>query len=603
MTRKFLSFFVLIILSTEILADNSVSIVISEIAWMGTVSSYTDEWIELYNSTDQDINITGWYLRADDGTPDIELSGTIPAQDYFLLERTDDTTTSLTANQIYTGGLGNDGELLRLLDSSNQEIDRTPEGDWIAGNNEEKRTMIRSVPIQSGAETDSWETYEGEGGDVLDSEGNVILGTPQASNMEEENEEKTPPQIEILISEISPSRRDPQPSIDFIELFVLSGPAEINLINLEVKRKTSPRTIIKVEQDFIVEVGDFIVLNFNDSEISQITSNNNPHQISVSSGGLSTGSETLEVILHADTQWEISSDFVCYQAGDISQGVREARDNAIEQGIWQGDCLDIDDLIHNESLARTEPQSDSNTLGDFFRHFNGSIGVANNPQNSPPATKFIVQGGARIYTTSLNLTGLDGTSLTTTDPDGEHDLLSWQWLINNQSCSNYELDGWEWGKVRSGNSTCVEESTRSNPDRIYFNFDQFPTFQVSLTATDYSGSSNTYTENVDRDPFNIGGGGGSAPNAFTPALKKWLTKELNAEPKQKELAAIQQISQRKNKVSLDFFTEFLAHADLNNLPPVNNSSSTPKLPLFQKERFTKEDKKYLAKNIGLVFDF
>ena len=63
------------------------SVVINEIAWMGTVVSSADEWIELKNNTDGEIDLTNWTLKAIDGSPEINLSGIISASGYFLLER------------------------------------------------------------------------------------------------------------------------------------------------------------------------------------------------------------------------------------------------------------------------------------------------------------------------------------------------------------------------------------------------------------------------------------------------------------------------------------------------------------------------------------
>ena len=61
------------------------TIVINEIAWMGTVASANDEWIELYNTTSEEIDMTGWKLQAEDGTPSITLSCSVGAASYFLL--------------------------------------------------------------------------------------------------------------------------------------------------------------------------------------------------------------------------------------------------------------------------------------------------------------------------------------------------------------------------------------------------------------------------------------------------------------------------------------------------------------------------------------
>ena len=76
-------------------------VVINEVAWMGTAANAADEWIELYNITAQNIDLTGWTLKSADTSPNITLSGSIPAHGFFLLERTNDTTVSdITADQI-----------------------------------------------------------------------------------------------------------------------------------------------------------------------------------------------------------------------------------------------------------------------------------------------------------------------------------------------------------------------------------------------------------------------------------------------------------------------------------------------------------------------
>jgi hypothetical protein len=53
-------------------------VVVSEIAWIGTSVSSTDEWLELYNNTSNPISLASWTLRATDGTPSITLQGSIP---------------------------------------------------------------------------------------------------------------------------------------------------------------------------------------------------------------------------------------------------------------------------------------------------------------------------------------------------------------------------------------------------------------------------------------------------------------------------------------------------------------------------------------------
>lgn len=118
---------------------SALDVIISEVAWGGTSSSYTsDEWIELYNTTNSPIDLSGWTLAADDGNPSISfLSGkTIPAYGYFLLESSDDFTIfDITADQTYSGTLSNSGETLTLADNLSNTIDTAniSGGAWDAG--------------------------------------------------------------------------------------------------------------------------------------------------------------------------------------------------------------------------------------------------------------------------------------------------------------------------------------------------------------------------------------------------------------------------------------------------------------------------------------
>ncbi len=159
-------------------------VAINEVAWMGTVYDANDEWIELYNNTAAPVDLTGWTLCAADGTPNITLTGTIPAYGYFLLERTDDTTIpDIPADQIYTGALGNTGEILELRDASGAVVD-TANGDgggWPAGNNTTKQTMERIDPTASDSDA-NWGDNTTWIRNGHDSGSNPLNGTPKQRN-------------------------------------------------------------------------------------------------------------------------------------------------------------------------------------------------------------------------------------------------------------------------------------------------------------------------------------------------------------------------------------------------------------------------------------
>jgi len=145
-----------VILTASIPVVVDASVLISEVAWMGSAEDANAEWIELYNNGAA-VDLEGWTLNAIDGQPGIVLTGTLPANSYALLERSDDTTVpSVDAYVIYTGALGNTGEILELRDVEGVLIDRVDgSNDWaVGGDNSTKETLQRSGNPATG----SWTT-------------------------------------------------------------------------------------------------------------------------------------------------------------------------------------------------------------------------------------------------------------------------------------------------------------------------------------------------------------------------------------------------------------------------------------------------------------
>lgn len=166
------------------LAAQPGDLIVNEVAWMGTQASASDEWIELFNPTSGDIDLTGWTLAAMDGTPSVALSGTIAAKGFFLLERTDDDTVKgVVADKIYTGALSNSGETLTLIDGFGNTIDTLNFAGvgWPAGDNTNKLTMER-INALSGGEEANWANNDGVTRNGLDVGDKPINGTPKALN-------------------------------------------------------------------------------------------------------------------------------------------------------------------------------------------------------------------------------------------------------------------------------------------------------------------------------------------------------------------------------------------------------------------------------------
>jgi len=202
--------FLLFFIFLPALANTNNNIIINEIAWMGTTASSNNEWIELYNPTDNDISIDGWTLTWDGGN--INLTGEIKANGYFLLERSDDDSVSdITADKIYTGSLSNAGEDLVLKNTQSEIVDSAIfASGWPAGDNEKKLTMQRKCELNAGNNADSWQNSSTKG------------GTPKAKN----NCSATPPSCKSQeisrecvndgLAEVTFSYQDPACGDDFI---------------------------------------------------------------------------------------------------------------------------------------------------------------------------------------------------------------------------------------------------------------------------------------------------------------------------------------------------------------------------------------------------
>ena len=117
---------------------------LTEVAWMGDATSANNEWIELYNSGSASVDITGWTL-GDGVNFSVALTGSIPAEEYVLLERNRSSAVYLVASPflIYTGALVNTGATLTLRRADSTIEDQVAGGaDWgtVGGDNATKET-------------------------------------------------------------------------------------------------------------------------------------------------------------------------------------------------------------------------------------------------------------------------------------------------------------------------------------------------------------------------------------------------------------------------------------------------------------------------------
>lgn len=157
-------------------------VVINEVAWAGSNDSANDEWIELYNRSNQTVDLAGWVIE-DDGAPSYQLAGNISAHGYFLIEKNENAVSNVTADLLASISLANSGDSLVLKDLAGGVIDilNGSGGAWYAGNATTKATVEKIDPDETADVATNWATAK-VGNGAKSSLGSAIIGTPRAAN-------------------------------------------------------------------------------------------------------------------------------------------------------------------------------------------------------------------------------------------------------------------------------------------------------------------------------------------------------------------------------------------------------------------------------------
>lgn len=124
------------------------SIIINEVAWMGSPASYADEWIELKNISAEPVDLAGWQLQNAKLKIKVFFKPAMVAPGgLYLLERTDDESApEASADLFYAGSLANTNEGLFLFDGQCGLRDEIAvSSKWPAGDNVSKATMERTA--------------------------------------------------------------------------------------------------------------------------------------------------------------------------------------------------------------------------------------------------------------------------------------------------------------------------------------------------------------------------------------------------------------------------------------------------------------------------
>ncbi|MEI8360702.1 MAG: lamin tail domain-containing protein [bacterium] len=381
------------------LAASTSSVQINEVAWMGTTVSYTKEWLELKNNTDQIIDLTGWSLKASSIAAPIALTGVVGANGFYLMERTsDDSVPGVPMDLKYTGDLANTGAKLELKDANGNVVDVVEATSaWPAGNNANKKTMERDnlgnwqdskvvggTPRAENSVIDSLKVIDGgEAAPVIINP--VSLPEAATSSVALNHDtinlpQKISPQVgEVVINEIVSDPNDGEE--EWIEIFINSN-REFDVTNWTVEDGNQTKTllsgnlsrsnnfmIIEKPKGTLNNTGDTIILrNDNGVLLDQLTYGNwnNSSDVAAPRDGMS-----LARIFDGVTSFNNSSDFA------ITEVPSKGGPNKIVRQISETNVVkkpqNYKDLIINEIMPN--PQGDD--ANEWLEIYNLGAGQIN----------------------------------------------------------------------------------------------------------------------------------------------------------------------------------------------------------------------------------
>ncbi len=254
---------------SNVYATEQGDVVINELMWMGSSLSSKDEWIELRNMTEFDIDISGWQITKKSSGQEklmleIPAGKMIKANDYFLISHfsQDVSKLNITPDLVDKNvSLVNSDLQVRLYDGDFQDIateliDEADDGQGtpLAGDNIKKYSSERNQEPDDGTLASSWHTSRKS---VNFDPGSIERGTPGA-----ENSKSIEYSDKVVISEILPNPQGEETEEEFIELRN-GDTVEVDLEEWILKDASGNDYAIS-KDDFpegtIVAPGDFFVI-------------------------------------------------------------------------------------------------------------------------------------------------------------------------------------------------------------------------------------------------------------------------------------------------------------------------------------------------------
>ena len=163
------------------------NIIITEVLYDAPNSDTTEEWIELYNPTDQVISIDGWVIE--DNYDSFTLTGTLDAYGYFVIAKQVSAFNNLYGFNPDLDGmtlaLSNTGDQVKLSDNTGTEVDFVAWENYVGGWS--VSAIDATIRRITATDTDSGSDWENSGS----------LGDPGTGSYSSGGEDTTPPTVTI----------------------------------------------------------------------------------------------------------------------------------------------------------------------------------------------------------------------------------------------------------------------------------------------------------------------------------------------------------------------------------------------------------------------
>lgn len=204
-----------------------------------------EEWVELYNNTDKEIDLTNWKIEDGSGSQ-TTLSGIIGPKDFFLVEK-------------IKGYLNNTGDIIKLVDPNGRIIDQVVYGNWDDGNKEDNAPTTTD-PNSVARIIDGYDTDQ----DNLDFK---VSSLPTKGKPNKFSKEKEYP-FGVIINELLPNPKGDDSENEFIELKNITD-QDIDLEGWKIEDASGLNFIISSKKFFSTKIParGFFVLWRKDSKI------------------------------------------------------------------------------------------------------------------------------------------------------------------------------------------------------------------------------------------------------------------------------------------------------------------------------------------------